>query len=227
MSNDEGPGPRIRGESNTQQLYAQRPQPTPDEALARLIEGNGRFASNVRSIDSLVSHLRRAEMTAGQRPFAVIVGCSDSRAPAEIIFDQGLGDLFVIRVAGPIIEPSQIGSVEFACEKFDTPLVLVMGHTHCGAIQQTITEILQPTPKQSNHVLSIVNRIRPSIDDLVRRHQHAPRAELVDVAVRANVRACVEELRSRSQFIEDRMNDGRLRIVGSEYHLETGKIELV
>ncbi len=148
-------------------MYALRPQPTPDEALARLLEGSGRFASNVRSIDSLVSHLRRAELAAGQRPYAVIVGCSDSRAPAEIIFDQGLGDLFVIRVAGPIIGPSQIGSVEFACANFGTPLVLVLGHTQCGAIQATINEILKPDAEQSHHVLSIVDRIRPAVDDLV------------------------------------------------------------
>lgn len=226
-NDDEGPGPRIRTGNNTQQLYALRPQPTPDDALKRLLEGNTRFASNVRSIDSLVSHLRRAELAAGQRPYAIIVGCSDSRAPAEIIFDQGLGDLFVIRVAGPIIGPSQIGSVEFACEKFDTPLVLVMGHTTCGAIQATISEILEPEPKQSNHVLSIVNRIRPSIDGLVRQHRHSSRPELVEVAVKANVRACVEQLRSGSGIIEQRIIDGRLRIVGAEYHLETGKIELV
>jgi len=208
-------------------MYALRPQPTPEEALTRLLEGSGRFASNVRSIDSLVSHLRRAELAAGQRPYAVIVGCSDSRAPAEIIFDQGLGDLFVIRVAGPIIGPSQIGSVEFACANFGIPLVLVLGHTQCGAIQATINEILKPDAEQSHHVLSIVDRIRPAVDDLVLQHRHDPRADLVDVAVKANVRACVEQLRSGSTLIDAMISEGRLRVVGAEYHLETGRIELV
>lgn len=211
----------------TTTMYAVRPQPTPDEALQRLLEGSGRFASNVRSIDSLVSHLRRAELAAGQRPYAVIVGCSDSRAPAEIIFDQGLGDLFVIRVAGPIIGPSQIGSVEFACANFGTPLVLVMGHTQCGAIQATISEILKPDADQSRHVLSIVDRIRPALDELVRQHRHEPRAELVDVAVKANVRACVEQLRTGSTLIATRISEGTLKVIGAEYHLETGRIELI
>lgn len=211
----------------TSQMYAVRPQPTPDEALQRLMAGSARFESNVRSIDSLVSHLRRAELAAGQRPYAVIVGCSDSRAPAEIIFDQGLGDLFVIRVAGPIIGPSQIGSVEFACAKFGTPLVLVMGHSHCGAIQATIGEILEPDAENSQHILTIVDRIRPAIGGLVLQHRHDPRSDLVNVAVKANVRACVAQLRSGSKLIDSMITEGKLKVVGTEYHLETGRMELV
>lgn len=210
-----------------QSMYADRPQPTPDEALDRLLTGNARFASNVRSIDSLVSHLRRAELVAGQRPFAVIIGCSDSRAPAEVLFDQGLGDLFVIRIAGPIIEPSQIGSVEFACESFDVPLVLVLGHTNCGAIQATIKQILTPDAGRSRHVLSIVDHIRVAIEPLVLEHRHDPRPELFDVAVQANVRTCIAELIESSPIIAARIADGRLRLVGAEYHLESGRVELV
>ena len=207
--------------------YSDRPQPTPDEALERLLAGSARFASNVRSIDSLVSYLRRSELLAGQRPFAVILGCSDSRAPAEILFDQGLGDLFVIRVAGPVIGASQIGSVEFACASFDVPLVLVLGHTQCGAIQATIGQILAPDAQQSRHVLSIVDRIRPGIEDLVHEHRHDARPELVDVAVKANVRACIEELVQGSPILAARIAEGRLKIVGAEYHLESGRVELV
>ena len=207
--------------------YSERPQPTPDEALARLLEGNARFASNVRSIDSLVSHLRRAELAAGQRPFAVIVGCSDSRAPAEIVFDQGLGDPFVIRVAGPIIEPSQIGSVEFACSRFGTPLVLVLGHTRCGAIQATIDEILAPAEGQSLHVLSVVNRIRPAIAQLVQEHRDDPSANLTDVAVQANVRSCISELLAGSEIIAGLVEQGKVKVIGAEYHLEHGRVEVL
>lgn len=207
--------------------YAAHPQLTPDEALARLLEGNRRFATNVRSVDALVSHLRRHELLEGQRPFAVIVGCSDSRAPAEILFDQGLGDLFVIRVAGPVIGPSQIGSVEFACLKLEAPLVVVLGHSQCGAIQATISEILQPEEGQSDHLLSIVNRIRPAVKDLVLEHRDEPPPELFDVAMEANVRACVGQLLQGSGVLRQRIADGVLKVVGAEYQLESGRVELV
>lgn len=202
-------------------------QPTPDEAFERLMAGNGRFASNVRSIDSLVSHLRRAELVKGQKPFAVIFGCSDSRAPAEILFDQGLGDLFVIRVAGPVVGTSQIGSVEFACEKLGVPLVMVLGHTRCGAVDATIDEILEPDAGQSHHVLSIVNRIRPALEGLVLQNRHEAHEHLNDLAVRANVRACVEQLREGSVLLQARVMRGQLKIVGGEFDIATGKVEIV
>src|SRR5579871_1425691 len=126
------------------------------EALERLKSGNGRYLQNVRSVDSMLSHSKR-DISAPQLPFAVVVGCSDSRAPAEIVFDQGLGDLFVIRVAGNIVAPSQIGSVEFAAERFGTQLVVVMGHTNCGAIAATLDTVMAaPGTKPSRNLLSIV-----------------------------------------------------------------------
>src|SRR5512139_3429076 len=137
------------------------------EALARLKEGNRRYASNVRSIESLVSHTRRAELLAGQEPFAIILGCSDARVPAELIFDQGLGDLFVIRVAGNIVASSQVGSVEFAAARFGTRLVVVLGHSQCGAVLATIEELQQPTENQSRNLRSIVDRIRPAVEGLL------------------------------------------------------------
>src|SRR6476661_7988483 len=115
------------------------------EALDRLREGNLRFAANVRGSDAFLSHTRRAELTSGQQPFAIILGCSDSRVPAEIVFDQGLGDLFVIRVAGNIVAPSQVGSVEFAAERYATRLVVVLGHSQCGAILATLEALRTPT----------------------------------------------------------------------------------
>src|ERR1041385_2936725 len=133
------------------------------EALNRLREGNRRFSSNVRSLESLLGYTNRAAHAAGQNPCAIILGCSDSRVPAEIVFDQGLGDLFVIRVAGNIIAPSQVGSVEFAADRYGTRLVVVMGHTQCGAIQATIEELTGGVPSESRNLRSIVDRVRPAV----------------------------------------------------------------
>src|SRR5713101_6957071 len=137
------------------------------EALQRLREGNLRFVSNIRGADAFVSHTRRAELTVGQQPFAIVLGCSDSRVPAEIVFDQGLGDLFVIRVAGNIVAPSQVGSVEFAAARYGTRLVVVLGHSQCGAILATIEELRMPTERQSHNLHAIVDRVRPSVEGLL------------------------------------------------------------
>src|SRR5918995_670956 len=140
------------------------------EALERLREGNRRFASGVRSNDILAS-TRRSEVAAGQEPFAIVLGCSDSRVPAEIVFDQGLGDLFVIRVAGNIVAPSQVGSVEFAASRFGTRLVVVLGHSQCGAVSATLEELRRPSEEQSRNLQSIVDRIRPSVEAILRAGQ--------------------------------------------------------
>src|SRR5438045_4560612 len=136
------------------------------DALLRLREGNLRYATNVRSLDSLLSHTRRLDLAAGQQPFAIVLGCSDSRVPAEIVFDQGLGDLFVIRVAGNIVAPSQVGSVEFAAARYGTRLVVVLGHSECGAILATLEELQQPT-SHSRNLRAIVDRVRPSVEALL------------------------------------------------------------
>src|SRR6202158_1696600 len=155
------------------------------EALALLRDGNRRFVADVRSRDSLPSRARRIELAAGQEPFAAILGCSDSRVPVEIVFDQGLGDLFVIRVAGNIVAPSQIGSVEFAAEQFGTRLVVVLGHSRCGAILATLEELRRPTENQSANLRALVERIRPSVEQLLETDlRHDPHA-LVTQAVRA------------------------------------------
>src|SRR3954471_10554890 len=138
-----------------------------NDALLRLREGNQRYVSNVRSLDSLLSHTRRAEMVSGQQPFAIVLGCSDSRAPAEILFDQGLGDLFVIRIAGNIVAPSGIASVEFAALRFGIPLVVLMGHTGCGAIEAALESIVNPNDESLRSLRSIVDRVRPAIEPLV------------------------------------------------------------
>jgi carbonic anhydrase len=194
------------------------------EALDRLREGNLRFAANIRGSEAFVSHTRRAELTAGQQPFAIILGCSDSRVPAEIVFDQGLGDLFVIRVAGNIVAPSQVGSVEFAAERYATRLVVVMGHSQCGAILATLEELRTPT-KHSHNLRAIVDRVRPSVESLLATPLRDDESALVREAVRANIRASVNQLRHGSRVLEDLIQTQGVMVVGAEYSLETGVVD--
>jgi carbonic anhydrase len=194
-------------------------------ALDRLREGNRRFASGVRSLDTLMSQTRRDEFVAGQRPFAVVVGCSDSRVPVEMVFDQGLGDLFVIRVAGNIVASSQVGSVEFAAERFGTRLVVVLGHTRCGAIEATLEELQRPSENQSRNLRSIVDRIRPSVEGLLATDLRRDPEALAEQAVRANVRVSTDHLRHGSELLEQLIHREGLLVVGAEYSLETGLVE--
>ncbi|HVR62356.1 MAG TPA: carbonic anhydrase [Polyangia bacterium] len=193
------------------------------EALARLRAGNDRYVQNVRSVDSMISHSRRGDLGV-QSPFAIVLGCSDSRAPAEIVFDQGLGDLFVIRVAGNIVAPSQIGSVEFGAERFGTRLVVVMGHTGCGAIEAAIEAVTGQHGPESRNVLSIVNRVRPGIEGLVATELGRDPVRLRREAMRANVRASVNHLRHGSEVIERLAERDDLLVVGAELDLATGEV---
>ena len=195
------------------------------EALRRLQEGNLRFVENVRSATTLTGHTRRGELVDGQEPFAVILGCSDSRVPVEIVFDQGLGELFVIRVAGNIVAPSQVGSVEFAAERFGTRLIVVLGHSQCGAIVTTLEELQRPTEIQSRNLSSIVDRIRPSVEGLLLTELKYGSDELVRQAVRANIRASANHLRHGSQMLEELIQTDELVVVGAEYSLETGIVD--
>jgi carbonic anhydrase len=195
------------------------------EALERLREGNRRFVSGVRGSETLPNQTRLRELAAGQEPFAIILGCSDSRVPAEIVFDQGLGDLFVIRVAGNIVASSQVDSVEFAAERFGTPLVVVLGHSQCGAILATLEELRRPREIQSRNLSSIVDRVRPSVEPLLETDlRHDPDA-LVRHAVRANVRVSANHLRHGSKVLEQLIQQDRLLVVGAEYSLETGTVD--
>jgi carbonic anhydrase len=195
------------------------------EALDRLRQGNARFASGQRKRDALSSQDRRDEHLRGQAPFAVILGCSDSRAPVEIVFDQGLGDLFVIRVAGNIVAPSQVGSVEFAAERFGTRLVIVLGHSQCGAIEATMEELRRPTGSQSRYLRAIVERIRPAVEELVAPDLGANPDTVSRHAVRANVRASANHLRHGSELLEKLIQTDGLLVVGAEYSLETGVVD--
>ncbi|MDH5181224.1 MAG: carbonic anhydrase [Gammaproteobacteria bacterium] len=198
---------------------------TADEAIKRLKEGNERFVSGVRSIETIVKQIQRATFVEGQTPFAIILGCSDSRVPAEIVFDQGLGDLFVIRVAGNIVAPSQVGSVEFATEMFGTQLVVVLGHSMCGAVKATIDELDKPSDKNSSNVLSIVNRIRPAVETLFETEIRNDPEKLLAACIHANILASTNQLMHGSQKLENLVQQGKLKIVGAEYSLATGRVE--
>lgn len=196
------------------------------EALERLREGNRRFVAGAPSRAQLPEPTDRRELVEGQEPFAVVLGCSDSRVPVELVFDQGLGDLFVIRVAGNIVAPSQIGSVEYAVEQLGTRLVVVLGHTGCGAVQATLDVLQQTAETPSRNLGSIVDRIRPAVEGLLATELRRDREALVRQAVRANVRVAANALRHGSDLLERRIENDGLLVVGAEYELETGVVAL-
>ena len=195
------------------------------EALRRLVDGNKRFVDVAQTGIKQASQMNRDALIKEQNPFAIILGCSDSRVPAEIVFDQGLGDLFVIRVAGNIVSPSQVGSVEFAAERFGTPLVVVLGHSFCGAIEAAVEGLENPKELASPNVNSIVSRIRPCVENLLELHVELSHEELLHQAVRANIRASADHLRHGSQMLERLISQEKLLVVGAEYSLETGIVE--
>ena len=195
------------------------------EALERLREGNRRFVSGAGSTATLTSPARRNEVAADQKPFAIILGCSDSRVPAEIIFDQGLGDLFVVRVAGNIAAPSQIGSIELAGERYGTRLVVVLGHSRCGAILATLEELMQQATYGSQNLRSIVDRVRPSVEPLLEPELRQDPDTLVPLAVRANICAAANDVRHGSEILKQLIQQDGLLIVGAEYSLETGVVD--
>ncbi len=202
---------------------------TGQEALELLKEGNARYVDSLTNADP--SMQRRPELVNDQDPLAIILGCSDARVPVEIVFDQGLGDLFVIRVAGNVVAPSQIGSIEFAAEKFNTQLVVVLGHSHCGAVTACVEAMINPEKYYSPNLQSIVDRIRPSVynlHELATANGHDVDAdELINRSIRANVRMSVTQLKHGSRALEDLNGSGQLLIVGAEYDLETGKVRFL
>jgi carbonic anhydrase len=193
-------------------------------ALQALREGNRRFVNDLGT-DTSSSTARRRALPEIQEPLAIILGCSDARVPAEIVFDQGLGDLFVIRVAGNIVAPSQVGSVEFAAEAFGTRLVVVLGHSNCGAIHATVEQLQRPSPEQSRNLSSIVNRIRPAVENLLERDPPRDQRMLEALAVRANIRMSADHLRHGSEVLEQLIQKEGLLVVGAEYSLETGVVD--
>lgn len=197
------------------------------EALQRLKEGNKRFVAGVQGTNASARQFQREECVEDQAPFATILGCSDSRVPAEIVFDQGLGDLFVIRVAGNIVAPSQIGSVEFAADQFETPLVVVLGHSLCGAVKATLDDLEHPSETHSSNVLSIVNRIRGTVEPLFMTELRNKPDQLLEASIRANIFAATNHLRHGSEKLEQLIQQGELSIVGAEYSLQTGEVKFL
>ncbi|CAN5375141.1 carbonic anhydrase [soil metagenome] len=194
-------------------------------AFDRLRDGNRRFVESIGRREAPRNLAQGIELVMEQMPSAIVLGCSDSRVPAEIVFDQTLGDLFMIRVAGNIVAPSQVGSVEFAASRFNTRLVVVLGHSQCGAIQATIEELLRPAANQSINLRSIVERVRPSVEGLLRTDLRRDMVELTRQAVRLNVEFSVSHLRHGSELLEELIRKQGLRVVGAEYSLETGVVE--
>lgn len=200
---------------------------TPYDALAELREGNRRFVAGDMHSASRAGFPHQGAMTDGQNPFAVVLACADSRVPVEFVFDQGFGDLFVIRIAGNVVAPSQIGSVEFAANQFGTRLVVVLGHSNCGAVVAALQELSLQQTNRSPNLRAIVDRVKPSIEHLLKTREHADDDALTAAAVRANIRASVEQLSHGSRILEQLVGSGDLLIVGAEYCLETGKVEFL
>ena len=195
------------------------------EALARLKEGNNQFVADIERDNALYGVVRREELVRGQAPMAVVLGCSDSRVPPEIIFNQGLGDLFVIRVAGNIVEPSQMGSIEFAVEHVGTRLVVVLGHSHCGAVLVTVEQLQRPPADRSPNLAAIIDFIRPSVAELRAGDPKQDAEALVEQAVRANIRRSAGQLREGSKIMERLIKEDGLLVVGAVYSLETGQVD--
>ncbi len=202
-----------------------RPPVSPLDALRRLAEGNARYVRGTRSVSALASQLLRGDLVAGQSPFAIVLSCSDSRAPAEFVFDQGVGDLFVIRVAGNVVAPSGVGSAEYAAAAFGTRLIVVMGHSGCGAVKATLDVLRGESTVSSDNIRDIVDRIRPSTQTVLELTRELPPEQQLDAAVRANVRLAVDHLRHASRILEDLVRDGRVAIVGAVYDLASGRVD--
>lgn len=194
----------------------------PGEALARLMAGNRRFLTGANAHENRT--FRPELATEGQRPFAIVLGCSDSRTPVEILFDEGFGALFVVRIAGNVVAPSVVGSIEFAAAQFGTRLVVVLGHTRCGAIAATLREIETGAGADSKNLRSIIGRIAPHIEALVRAAEPMPDDRLLRESMRANVRASADHLRHGSGMLEELVLSGKVVVVGAEYELETGQV---
>ena len=197
----------------------------PEIALQKLIDGNQRYVSATDDGAEMVTKLKRADASDGQNPFAIILGCSDSRVPAEIVFHRGLGDLFVIRVAGNVVAPSQIGSVEFACQQFGTQLVVVLGHTNCGAVSATVDALLGEPEEISPHIASIVDRVTPAVLPVIAKQEFKDKNDLLKKSMRANITQSVAGLQMRSRILRSLVKQNKLKIVGAEYSIETGKVK--
>ena len=195
-----------------------------DKALTKLIEGNEHYVEATNNGAELVTNVSRSPANQGQKPFAIVLGCSDSRVPVETIFHQGIGDLFVIRVAGNIVDSSLLGSIEFACHNFGTQLVVVLGHSHCGAVKATVETLKNKPDEMSPNIASIVDAISPAVLPTIASCEGQEDQTLFQSAMVDNVAHSVAALQQRSTILEDLVKNDKLKIVGADYSLETGKV---
>ncbi len=196
---------------------------SPRAAAQRLLEGNRRFCEGRPASEARAFSADLAERP--QRPFAIILGCSDSRTPVEILFDQGFGDLFVVRIAGNVVAPSVVGSIEFAASQFGTRLVVVLGHTRCGAIAATARALHTGDGPASRNIRSIIDRIAPHIESAVRASASASDPALLREMMHINVRASADHLRHGSRLLEELVLAGRVAVLAADYELETGRVQ--
>ncbi len=197
------------------------------DALDELRDGNRRFVAGEIDATSMANRAHQAGMSDEQNPFAIVLACSDSRVPVELVFDQGFGALFVIRVAGNVVAPSQIGSIEYAAKQFGTKLVVVLGHSNCGAVLATLQELSLEQTHRSPNLRAIVDRVRPAVEPILKTHKNSDKNTLAGAAVRANIKASVKRLSHGSLILEQLIEDDLLKIVGAEYSIETGNVEFL
>ncbi len=199
------------------------------EALNRLMEGNERFVNGIRSVEPMYSHLKMAELSDnGQKPFVIVLTCSDSRSPVEMIFDQGVGEVFVVRVAGNVMAPSLLASIEFAAANFGSPLILVMGHSKCGAVNATLQHVKTPSNVlPSIHLEELVSRIRPAVEKTMSEYKTVKDSELLELCTAENVRRSMSIIYDQSAIIRNLMNDGKIKIQGSVLDIHSGKVTLL
>ena len=195
------------------------------EALQRLRDGNARFVGGEVDAATLACRAHNTELAAGQNPLAIVLACSDSRVPVELVFDQGFGSLFVIRVAGNVSAPTPIGSIEYAVEQFGTPLVVVLGHSQCGAVMATLEELAGELAHRSPGLRAIVDRVRPAVEPILQEYGDPHDPAVIDQSVRSNIRASVRRLSHGSRILERRVDAGQLIVIGAQYFIETGHVE--
>ena len=198
---------------------------TAREALLRLQEGNARFVAGDADPDAQCASARREQLLEGQDPFAIVVGCADSRVPVEFVFDQGLGDLFVIRVAGNVVSQTQLASIEFAAQEYDAKLVVVLGHTGCGAMRAALAAVRSGREPEPANLRMLVEKIRPAVECAIEGGDGQGMDALADLAGRENVRRAVDVIRNDPGVIRKLVDDEGLEIVGAEYSLATGVVE--
>jgi carbonic anhydrase len=196
---------------------------TADEALERLRDGNQRFRANRTTIRETSTPSIRETLATGQKPFAIILSCSDSRVPPEIIFDRGLGEIFVVRVAGNIPDPVILGSIEYAAEHFSCPLIMVLGHKRCGAVSAAVESKGHP----HGNIGAIIKTITPAVKQARKDAGDLSKSDLVEAAIDNNIKLVAKSLTRQSPVIRSLVDAGRVKVVIAKYDLDDGTVRLL